>query len=436
MKDLNLYLLTFNCARTLIQPDVFGTYIFHALPEDQRATLPDLLVLNLQEIAPIGYSFLGGSFLTPYLDAFRSAVKVATRGQPYVNVIARNLGMTAIMVFAKQELAPQIAFLKTAGVGVGLQEMGNKGAVGVKLGLRIADSREVMESTFVSAHLAPAEDALQRRNEDWRAIVRGMVFTDDKAGKVLQQDDGTEDTPLLQGLHENDHGNVSGMFSPRSHLFVAGDLNYRTADEGPGPEGHRQFPIPKVEGEDPRHYSALLRRDQLTKERQEGRALHGLGESAIHFPPTYKYATKARAPAQMDDVEAWDWSKHRWPSWCDRILYLDFPKWMKPNGSIQVHSYDALPLFLTSDHRAVALSLTIPLRSIAPPPQGSEDVRLSPPFELDMNWNSKRSAARRKELVVGLLAYLGLTWEGNGLLVATIIGAVGGYFIIKSLLAV
>jgi hypothetical protein len=59
---------------------------------------------------------------------------------------------------------------------------------------------------------------------------------------------------------------------------------------------------------------------------------------------------------------------------------------------------------------------------------------MQPPFSIDPHWKARRDVARKKEIVVGILAYLLLTWEGNGLLVATIIGGIGSWFIISSML--
>ena len=439
MKNLELYLLTFNCGRTLIQPDVFGSYVFNALPKDQRAALPDVLVLTLEEIAPIGYSFLGGSFLTPYYNAFRKAVKVAAGNAAYVNVVTRNVGMTAIMVFIKKDIAPAIAYLQTAGVGFGVQDMGNKGAVGIRLGLHVEDDAEdIMETTFLAAHLAPMEDGLQRRNDDWKSAVQRMVFVQEKMGEAVQDDGQSEEAPLLQGLQRETGNTGNGLFSSRSHLFVGGDLNYRISSSKPGPDDYKHFPNPNAPRGDPLHYSNFLSRDQLSKERLAGRTLHGLTEPPVDFPPTYKYSTTSQKPARTEDLGEADWASHRWPSWCDRILYLDLPEWTEgrsPQPSVRVHGYDALPLFPTSDHRPVAMSLSIPWMAIPAAPPDTNDVRSSPPFAIDPEWHTKRSIARKKELVVGLLAYLGLTWEGNGLLAATVIGALGGYLIIKSLLA-
>ena len=133
--DLSVYLLTFNCALSFIDVDAFASQLFSGLT---APALPDLLVLSLQEIAPIPYSFIGGSFLVPYFSRFYHAVQKgarkasnATDNAPiYTPISARNIGMTGIMVFAKDPEAVQD--IETGGVGVGLAEMGNKGAVGVR----------------------------------------------------------------------------------------------------------------------------------------------------------------------------------------------------------------------------------------------------------------------------------------------------------------
>jgi endonuclease/exonuclease/phosphatase family metal-dependent hydrolase len=411
MASLNVYILTFNCARQRVQPHQLGPHIFDALP--QGVSLPDILVFSLQEVAPIAYAFLGGSFLTPYFSALRDAVRSAAKD--YVNIITRNVGLTAIMIFAKD--ASYLSTLETAGVGVGLQEMGNKGAVGVRL------KYEETQLTFVAAHLAPMEDELQRRNEDWEHIVKGLVFTREDEAK---RDERAEDVPLLQGFSEGDSSGP-GMYSPKSHLFVAGDLNYRVSELRPTANDYRTFPQPTDPRESPNNFLNLFKSDQLRQELDRKTTMHGLSEAPIEFPPTYKYS------ANKNDGQ-WNWARHRWPSWCDRVLYLNSPTWMQEK--IKITKYDALPQQDTSDHLPVALSLSVPLQPIPNPADDQDDIRLHPPFEINPDWKSRRSAARKIEIAVGLAAYLSLTWEGNGLLLATLIGGIGGYLIIRSLLAV
>ena len=427
--SINLYLLTFNCGRTLIQPDVFSQYILSANRSDQPA--PDLLVLSLQEIAPISYAFLGGSFIAPYFNAFRHAVKLASKGFGYVNVVTKNVGMTAQMVFVREALLPHIRSVQTAGVGFGMSDMGNKGAVGTCLGYTASEGQSII-FTFVAAHLAPMEWAVPARNRDYETLVRRLVFTGERKSIPITTEN-EESAPLLDdSASGTDEG--LGIYSASSYLFVAGDLNYRTSDTAPTPEDATEnFPEPTTDLEDPKHYSHLLSKDQLTVNLQQGKTLHGFREAAIQFPPTYKYHRISTKPVIDDDSQTWAWASHRWPSWCDRILYLD-PSAPASSANIKVHNYIALPLFNTSDHRPVALSASILLGATDINPVRTENITRSPPFPPDSDWKAKRDTARRKEIIVGLLAYFTTTYEGFGLMTAMTVGALGGWYIIQSLI--
>jgi len=275
-------------------------------------------------------------------------------------------------------------------------------------------------------------------------IVRRLVFTptDQVASRKIARSpsEDSEEEPLLPGITKDHEMHAPGLYSARSHLILAGDLNYRTSKFKPGPVNYESYPQPTQDPSDPKHYSHLLKEDQLIQELKAGRTCHGFKEAPVNFPPTYKYSHKQRARAGQDGEATWDWAKHRWPSWCDRVLYLDIPSWMQdvtPSPKITVHGYTALPVLPTSDHRPVALSCSLPLRAI-PPPNGEitdSDPRLSPPAAIDPTWRERRAWARRREIIVGIASYLSLTWEGNGLLLGTLIGAIGGWLVIRSLLA-
>lgn len=162
---LELYLLTFNCGRALIDPKLLGTNLFTAWPKD-RQDLPDVLAISLQEVAPIAYSFLGGRYLLPYLERVEESVRVAGGksggGEAvYERLEVHNVGMTVTMVFVRQEIKDRVTRMETAGVGVGAWEMGNKGGVGIRV--TIDDKKEI---TFVGMHLAPMEGMVIRRNQD------------------------------------------------------------------------------------------------------------------------------------------------------------------------------------------------------------------------------------------------------------------------------
>lgn len=453
---LDLYLVTFNCARTRVPVDLFARHLFHSLPSpssggaednNETYTTPELIVFNLQEIAPVTDSFLGGSFLGPYFDAFSQAVDRAVLKKDwdshYVNLVRVNSGMTALMVFVRSDIADRISWVDTAQVGVGVQQMGNKGAAGARLGyLPVDTSQRTLDLTFVAAHLAPMEYNVELRNKDYREIAERLVFTRKVAihrTRMENVEDSDEPEEEAQGSESEDH--PQGIFTPTSYLFIGGDLNYRTSDILPQGDDHTRYPILDAEETSPSHYSQLLKKDQLLRERRQGKSFHGLNEAPIRFGPTYKYSAAARRAAAATVVdgtwkEEWKFANYRWPSWTDRILYLDTPPWMPELGHVKPHVYNALPLIPTSDHRPVALSVSIP-KNIIRKPQGTEnedDVRLRPPVEIDPAWYEKRSSARSKEIIVGYLGYLSLTWQGGGMVLATIVGAVGIWIVLRTLL--
>ncbi|KAL3418872.1 endonuclease/Exonuclease/phosphatase [Phlyctema vagabunda] len=457
---LSLYLFTLNCALTPINRTSLSQQLFSGL-EPSTTSLPDVLVLSLQELAPLAHSLIGGSFLVPYFARFHDAVEEAARKfggheqggaeEIYTAVAARNIGMTGIMVFARDPAA--IRDLETGSLGVGIWATGNKGAVGVRF--TYENGAGSTELTFIAAHLAAMEWEVARRNEDWKSIVRGLVFSSEAKAKATSLSNSQSEARPLLSVSPRD----ASVYKPTSHLFVAGDLNYRTSSIKPGPEDHKDtFPQPHDPEEHANHWTKLFEDDQLNAERRAGRTMHGLVEAPVTFPPTYKYSSK-QAPMKMDvEPSTWHWATHRWPSWCDRILYLPVPGWLAsehPEARIQVRKYSALPLMETSDHRAVAMDVTLPLLPIpAPPPAGSgteaytaagagadadaemetTDPRIEPPFDLDPDWKSKREKARMLELLLGFTFYFTTTWEGAGVLAASIAGIVGSVFVLKAML--
>lgn len=459
---------TFNCGRELVDVDYFASSLHSALKPFEAP--PDLIVLALQEIAPIGSSFLGGRFIKSYFDRFSVATHLAarwsyTREIQYERVLVRSVGLTGIMVFARHEVKRAISSVRAAGTGVGVMDMGNKGAVAVRLAI------EGMQFTFVSAHLAPGEEECERRNADWRKICENLVFelvephlwkeTGEEGGegrKAVQPppqaragpSQGESDTePLLpDSQRENvpDDHQAHALFTPvPSYVFFAGDLNYRTSDTPPKPEDSKNWPQPLASEDDPLHHKHLLEKDQLTRELREGRTLHHLAEAPITFPPTYKYSSKAQelaaANARVPTTNAgqegpkgrcnslptvnfderqdqvWLWARHRMPSWCDRILYLSD---LTPRAA----SYKALPVQPTSDHRPVLLSFGL---YRIPPPRPKPQ-----PFELVEGWKQRRAVARKLEILVGIPSYLLLVGHGQLVLLTTALLAAIVYFSIRA----
>lgn len=193
------------------------------------AILTPLSCSSLQEISPLAQSFVGGYLLNPYLLPFKDALNLAASGveeqrqqpakgttsrrssrppqqslqrststlstlwrrqqdYPYKLVGSRNVGMTAIMLFARKPDA--IHHIQFAECAFGIADMGNKGAVALRVTYSGAGSPgegqdeaatdstdsaaaelRTTEFTFVATHLAAMEYNLRRRNANWASIV-------------------------------------------------------------------------------------------------------------------------------------------------------------------------------------------------------------------------------------------------------------------------
>lgn len=412
---------------------------------------------------------------------------------PYTLVRAKNVGMTAILLFARDPAA--LHHIGEAVVGFGIQDMGNKGAVGLRATWSGAGGST--ELTFVATHLAAMEWNLKKRNANWRSIVSGLTFENPKralpgvfpdampsgggGAPEVQRDgvrppspasasssegseeedadavtDAEDEAPLLSSA--GDHSSSDdpdgpqltaehlqtlhslSVFKPTSHLFLAGDLNYRISTTTP--PARSPFPSFYHPREDPLHWSHFLPRDQLTAERAAGRTMHGLTEAAINFGPSYKYDVLAEAEAENAENYAdvrekgevpWRWAPHRWPSWCDRVLYLEVPGWVRRREErvVEVVAYDLLPLMASSDHRPVFLRARVPVlgpEEMRPPAVLGEgdaaDPRVVLPVAVDPHAWERRAKARRKELWAGWSMFVWATREG-AVLISTLLVVAG-----------
>lgn len=479
---------------------------------------------SLQEVAPLSYAFIGSYFLNPYYARFGEALNLAAERvlatspdaddddasvahaaagpqgnpQPYTLVRAKNVGMTAILLFARDPGC--IRKIDEAECGFGAADMGNKGAVGLRVtwGGPGAPDTTTTELTFVAAHLAAMEWNLKKRNANWRSIVAGLTFanprsvlpgaafpanraapTPDRSGagdiaprlptgdspdpSEEEQEDSESDSettrPLLNPPSPDDAPltpahlaalHAISVYKPTAHLFVAGDLNYRISATTPPP----QSAFPSFDPASPHYFPSFLPRDQLTRERQANRTLHGLSEAEVAFGPTYKFdvlgdgeegaenaeeVRRAREGGGGVKVVPWKFAGHRWPGWCDRVLYLDVPGWVKGRGEkVEVTAYDGLPLMAVSDHRPVFWRAHVPLlgaAAMAPPAEmgalesvWEADPRVRLPVPVDVHAWERRAAARRKEMVVGWSAFVWSTKEGAVLMATALALGVGGWW--------
>ncbi|AEO65237.1 uncharacterized protein THITE_2112046 [Thermothielavioides terrestris NRRL 8126] len=558
---LDLFILTFNCAKNLINTSVFAAHLYGALTQNATG-LPDLVVFSLQEVAPLSYAFIGSYFLNPYYARFGEALNLASERvlaaaaddandrdasssssaarPPYTLVRSKNVGMTSILLYARDPAA--IRKIEEAECGFGAADIGNKGAVGLRVTWSDSASSggtpRTTELTFVAAHLAAMEWNLKKRNSNWRSIVSGLTFanpravlpglfppadpslppTPDRSGAgdiappppppprptrlpTGDSPDPSEEEPESDGEEDEDGDthpllpttttttttppppydrearaalHALSVYKPTAHLFVAGDLNYRIGSTTPPPLAA----FPSLDPASEHYFPAFFARDQLTREREAGRTMHGLSEAEVRFAPTYKLDVlppaasgddgQAEAEAEAEaEVVPWQFAPHRWPSWCDRVLYLDVPAWAAAKAAaadghghghghgddgpmlrVDVRAYDALPVVRTSDHRAVFFRARVPVLGedeMRPPPEmvaeaeaeaeaeraaaAKLDPRLRLPVPVDVHAWERRAAARRKELVIGWSAYVWSTREGALLLATALAVGVGGWWL-------
>ncbi len=399
---------------------------------------------------------------------------------PYTLVRAKNVGMTAILLFARDPAA--IRSIEEAECGFGAADMGNKGAVGLRVTWQQQPHDAPTEVTFVAAHLAAMEWNLKKRNANWRAIVAGLTFanpltvlpanlippattTPDRSGAgdttapptgdspdpSEEEEEEEEDSaaePLLPDSQSPSELTTSpairtlSLFKPTSHLFLAGDLNYRTSLTTPPPLA----PFPSFSPSS-RQYHALVfaQHDQLTQERLANRTLHGMSEAPVKFGPTYKFdvlpdwpeGTAGRPLGETEELGEvpWRFAPHRWPGWTDRVLYLDG---FGGEKVVEVLAYKALPVVRSSDHRAVGFRARVGPVVV---PEGVEvegededeggvvDPRVRLPVAVDVHAWERRAAARRKELVLGWSALVWSTREGAMFLGTVLLLGVGGWWV-------
>ena len=459
----------------------------------------------------MSYAFIGPYFLSPYYARFTEALNLASnhvvetsgshganRPLPYTLVRAKNVGMTSILLFARDPTS--ISQIEEAECGFGAADMGNKGAVGLRVTWTspqqpsrydttgAVERPKSTELTFVATHLAAMEWNLKKRNANWRSIVSGLTFsnprsvlpgvfpanrsgieTPDRSGagdkaprpppssgsvdsSEAEEEGEEDDEPLLasssyalesdtQPLTPSQSASLQdiSIFKPTSHLFVAGDLNYRISSTTPPPLA--QFP--SFDPNSPNHHSHFFGRDQLTQERLAGRAFHGMEEAPVTFGPTYKFdildsptgavnEAAVRKGQKINGVPEvpWKFAPHRWPGWCDRVLFTG-------HEELKVGGYDAFPVLESSDHRPVWLRVSVPIvggdeMKMRLGLKGAEnDPRKKLPVPVDVDAWERRMAARRKEVVVGWSALLWSTKEGAVALATVLVMILGGWWLFR-----
>jgi len=241
----------------------------------------------------------------------------------YELVAANSLGQMHLGLFVAVALLPHVTSVEVDGEATGLAHvLGNKG------GLAVCCDVAGTSVCLVSAHLAAHQSEIERRGSDFAEIEAGVT------------------------LRRQRHVDLSSRFEL---LVWMGDLNYRIDLE-------REAVLNAVRDRD---WPTLRAHDQLTGERDAGAAFVGFREGPLSFPPTFKHVHGVGplpvpgGPAQR----LYESKKMRVPSWCDRILWREWPG----KVAAELLSYESVPTVCTSDHTPVSARLCVQLAS--PPPR-------------------------------------------------------------------
>lgn len=348
--DIPLYLFTYNCNKRVIDANVFKSKVSQSLPPKDNPS--HLYVFALQEFCTI----LDGSFkasANQQLIAYNELLQVMLfeeYGTDHFQTIAINhTGAVGLIIITPYPLKFQNVRLANTSCGYGYSSM--KGGVGVRLRYypegKYGDNS--VELSFAGIHLNAYEGEYYylQRNANLLRIVRSLDF-----------------------------GDGYGLIKPNNHVFILGDLNYRTTKEYKKTSVVAQNLLSLADQHsevDTEYVNQLfVQYDELHNALKNGEVLFGFSEGKIDFKPSYKYYLNTGI-----------YNSKRCPSWCDRILFLSTYETtgnddlglqllrakgkdskQKNEGLPVVGKYDCIDELLLSDHRPVFAHIDIPF---APP---------------------------------------------------------------------
>ncbi|EMG46311.1 putative inositol polyphosphate-5-phosphatase Inp54p [Candida maltosa Xu316] len=273
-----------------------------------------------------------------------------------------HVGAIGIIIISPYPSKFQNVKLASTSIGYGYSSM--KGGVGVRLKYYPEGKygTEYTEFSFASIHLNAFEGDRYylQRNANMLNIIRSLDF-----------------------------GDGYGLIKPDNHIFIFGDLNYRTTkDYKPTSVVARNLlTLADQHTEVDKEYihQLFVQYDELHKALKEGDVLLGFSEGRIDFQPSYKY-----------HINTGIYNSKRCPSWCDRILFLStyedigndnlglrLLRTNKKDGQNRkdslpvIEEYNAINSLLTSDHRPVYARISVPFnppKSIISPMSGCLEI--------------------------------------------------------------
>ncbi|KAI5956553.1 hypothetical protein KGF54_001028 [Candida jiufengensis] len=364
-EPFSLFLLTYNCNKQNLVPDLFTSHLLEALPDH----ISSLYIFGFQEFCTIldsSFTSEANSKLIKLNGLIQSALQEKYQNPSSFQTISMNfLGATGMILISPFTSKFQKVKTATSSCGYGYSSL--KGAVGFRVTYCPEgrfNSLNSVELSFATLHLNAYEGEYYylQRNQNLYNLIRSLDF-----------------------------GDGYGLIKPKNHVFIMGDLNYRTTQDykSYSAESQELFSLSEIPTNDAQYIKKIQtlvdKYDELKKSMIDGGVLQNFSEAKITFRPTYKYHLNTAI-----------YNTKRSPSWCDRILYLSSYeeilndnlglRLLKKPGSNdttyesqlhyylpEVKKYGAIDSLLLSDHRPVYLDISIPFnppKSIISPLSG------------------------------------------------------------------
>lgn len=272
----------------------------HKLVEELpiSSTTPDFIVCGFQELTSLLSSVTPFKVQHYLLELSIILEKLFKAKHPNIKLLAfENIGAIGLIVFSVKKYDYYIGKIS---LGYGYSSL--KGAVSIRIKLN-----EQTEITFVSCHLTANQGIsnMIKRNKDFKNLMTNLSFNNNDEFSVLK---------------------------PNNHVFILGDTNYRSLSES-------------------RSLSYSVDLDELNSERIYYKSTFwGFDECKIDFKPTYKLIQGTS-----------DYDSKRIPSWCDRILFLNYINSNIKEEITKNSTYNSITNYKYSDHLPVYLNIKIPM---------------------------------------------------------------------------
>ena len=308
----------------------------------------------LSALSPLNPAFSGNGS-EHWFSLVESTVRAGSEPDAWCRVGKASLGNIHVIVLCTRALLPEVSSVETASEAMGVGGLfPNKGVVAVSLRLGSTPL------CFINAHLAAHEGMAAKRNANLHDMERAV-----RLGCAPP------------------HASLFDLSQRFAHCFLFGDLNYRI-------DLPREATLRLVQQG---NWAELRPHDELTRLMVSGAVCPGFAEGTLAFPPTFKHipgepplteAAAAAAAAAADASSAggsvgpgrraYECTKQRVPSWCDRVLWRSWPACAH---EVELLSYDSMPQLASSDHSPVAATFALDLRRPLAPAAAHACVALS-----------------------------------------------------------